>query len=243
MNLNRRQFLVAGTAISAALATSWARAQEIASPTPASSPASTEPGRPARQDLELVKQFVVAGHTNLPRVKELLAQDPKLVLAAWDWGKGDWETALGGAAHLGNRELARYLLAHGARIDSFAAAMLGERAVMLALLAANPTTATIKGPHGYTLLYHVAIGGDVTVAEAMKPLLPEGTKDYNQALTAAARDGHLPMTKWLLENGVTDPNVPDGMGKTALFTAVKKGFHDVADELRRHGGRDAVSME
>jgi hypothetical protein len=243
MNLNRRQFIVVGTAASAALVLPRTLAQEIAPPPPAYTPTAAEPARPARQDLELVKQFVVAGHSNLARVKELLAQDPKLVLAAWDWGKGDWETALGGAAHLGNRELARYLLAQGARIDSFAAAMLGEGEVMLALLAANPSIATTKGPHGFTLLYHVAIGGDVTVAQAMKPLLSEAAKDYNQALTAAARDGHLPMTKWLLENGVTDPNVPDGLGKTALFIAIKKGFRDVADELRRHGGRDAVSVE
>jgi hypothetical protein len=241
MKLNRRQFIIAGTAASTALVLPRSLAQETAKPVaPEADKKPAEPVRGPRQSDELVKEFVGAGHNNLPRVKELLAQDPRLVFASWDWGKGDWETGLGGASHIGNRELARYLIAQGARIDSFAAAMLGERDVMLALLAANPSVATTKGPHGFTLLYHVAISGDVEVAKIVKSLLPEGAKDYDKALTAAARDGHLPMTKWLLENGVTDPNTPDGLGKTALFTAVKKGFQDVADELRRHGGKESV---
>jgi len=51
------------------------------------------------QNSELVKAFVIAGHfdANIPKVKEMLTQDPKLAVAAWDWGAGDWETALGGA--------------------------------------------------------------------------------------------------------------------------------------------------
>jgi ankyrin repeat protein len=160
------------------------------------------------------------------------------VLAAWDWGNGDWETALGGASHSGNREIARYLLSQGARIDSFCAAMLGERKVISALLAANPFIANTKGPHGYTLLYHAAISGDVAIAKALKPHLAPNAKDYNQALSAAARDGQLAMISWLLKNGVTDPNVPDVFKKTPLTIAIEKGFHQVAEELRRHGGRE-----
>ena len=203
----------------------------------------SEPVRGARQDLDLVWEFVRAGHNNLPRVKELLALDPKLIYGAWDWGKlddGEWETALGGASHTGNREIARYLLSQGARIDCFCAAMLGERDVLLAHLAANPVTATARGPHGYTLLYHTAISGDLIIADALKALLPRGAKDYNQALSAAARDGHLPMIKWLFENGATNPNAPDGFGKTPLTVALAKGFSDVAEELRRHGGREKI---
>src|SRR6185437_14524166 len=106
------------------------------------SPNAAAPSKPvaekvrgARQDLDTVWQFVRAGHNNLPKVKELLAQDRMLIFSAWDWGKGDdgqWETALGGASHTGNREIARYLLSQGARIDCFCAAMLGQRDVVLA---------------------------------------------------------------------------------------------------------------
>lgn len=199
--------------------------------------------RGARQDLGQVWEFVRAGHNNLPRVKELLALDPMLIFSAWDWGKGDdgeWETALGGASHTGNREIARYLLSQGARIDCFCAAMLGERDAVLALLAANPSIATCKGPHGYTMLYHTAISGDLIIADALKNLLPVQAKDYNQALSAAARDGHLPMTKWLFENGATNPNSLDGFGKTPLTVALEKGHQDIAEEFRRHGGKEGI---
>jgi hypothetical protein len=38
-------------------------------------------------------------------MKELLRQEPGLVNAAWDWGGGDWKTALGTAAHMGEKTL------------------------------------------------------------------------------------------------------------------------------------------
>ncbi len=237
MNINRRKFLITGLSYSAVVASARLPAQETNQPP--SVPDSKLPAEVVRkrgpQALEQVYAFVGAGHRDLARVKEMIVQDPQLVFAARDWGGGDWETALGGASHTGHREIARYLLSQGARIDSFCAAMLGERDLMLALLKAEPSVTTTKGPHGYTLLYHVAISGDVSVAEAMKPLLPAEAKDYNQALSAAARDGHLEMTKWLLKNGVTDPNVPDGFNKTALMFAVEKKFPEIEAELRSHG--------
>ena len=61
------------------------------------------------------------------------------------------------------------LLAQGARMDSFCAAMLGQRAVLKAMLAANPSVATTEGPHGYTLLYHAAISGDVVSCVMSQP--------------------------------------------------------------------------
>jgi ankyrin repeat protein len=204
-------------------------------------PVRPEPQRGQRQDLDLVKAFVVAGHAdrNLARVKEYLSQDPKLVLATWDWGGGDWETALGGASHTGSREMARYLLSQGARIDSFCAAMLGQRQVVAALVASNPSVVTAKGPHGFTLLYHAAISGDVAMAEILKPHLGAQPGVYTQALSAAVRDGHLAMTQWLFANGDADPNAVDGLGKRPLTTAVEKGFPEVAQELRSHGAREA----
>ena len=45
----------------------------------------------------LVQEFVGKSHGDLERIKELLAQEPGLINAAWDWGGGDWETGLGAA--------------------------------------------------------------------------------------------------------------------------------------------------
>lgn len=108
---------------------------------------------------QLVQEFVIAGHGNLPRVKEMLAETPALINAAWDWGGGDFETALGGAAHVGHRETAEYLLAHGARFDLFAAAMLGQLDVVRAVLAAFPEARHAAGAHGIPLLTHAKMGG------------------------------------------------------------------------------------
>ncbi len=238
MTTDRRAFIAAGaaTALTAFVPTAWSEAAP--SPAPASGKTRGELVRKKPPlSSELVFEFVRAGHNNLPRVKELLAQEPTLINATWDWGAGDWETALGGASHLGNRENARYLLDHGARIDAYAAAMLGERDTMLSLLKASPPAAKAKGPHGYTLLYHVAISGDIAVAEAVKALLEPNAPDFNQALSAAVRDRHLPMTTWLLANGVTNPNHPDGLGKTPLAIATEKGLNEIAELLRRHGAR------
>ena len=117
--------------------------------------------------------------------------------------------------------------------------MLAERDVLAALLAATPSVATSRGPHGYTLLYHVAIGGDVVMADLLKPYLETQPRAYTQALSAAVRDGHLAMTKWLFEHGDVDPNIEDAVGNRPLATAITRGFQSVADELRKHGARES----
>jgi len=109
--------------------------------------------------LELVQEFVAKAHGDLNRVKELLAQEPALINAAWDWGGGDWETGLGAAAHVGRRDIAENLLSNGARIDLFAAAMLGRLDIVRAILAAFPEMRQAAGPHGIPLLAHARAGG------------------------------------------------------------------------------------
>ena len=61
-----------------------------------------------------------------PDTKALLAEQPSLLNATWDWGGGDFETGLGGAGHMGNREIAEFLIGQGARLDIFVATMLGR---------------------------------------------------------------------------------------------------------------------
>lgn len=108
----------------------------------------------------LVQEFVGNAHGDLDRVKELLAQEPGLINATWDWGGGDFETGLGAAAHMGRRDIAEFLLEHGARIDLFAAAMLGKLDLVKAVLAAFPEAIHVPGPHGIPLIAHAKAGGD-----------------------------------------------------------------------------------
>jgi hypothetical protein len=118
------------------------------------------------QSPSLAREMVGVSHGNLARVNELLGLHPTLANAAWDWGFGDWETALGAASHVGNVEIAAALLAHGARPSIFSAAMLGQLAVVKAFLEAAPGIQATTGPHGITLLAHARAGG-----EAAKPVL------------------------------------------------------------------------
>ena len=123
---------------------------------PAASPSDVFP----TQDPERVRELVKVAHFDLSRVKEIVGPQPSLARAAWDWGFGDWESALGAASHMGNRAIAEYLLENGARPDLFSAAMLGHLDVVKSHLAAWPGAQRIKGPHGITLLAHARAGGD-----------------------------------------------------------------------------------
>jgi hypothetical protein len=119
---------------------------------------------------ELVQEFVAKAHGDLDQVQTLLHQEPALVNAAWDWGGGDWETGLGAAAHVGRRDIARYLLGHGARLDLFAAAMLGHLEIVKAILTAYPEMRQAPGPHGIPLISHAQAGGPeaATVVEYLQ---------------------------------------------------------------------------
>jgi hypothetical protein len=115
-------------------------------------------------DPQVVADVVGAAHTDLPRVAELVTARPHLAKAAVDWGFGDWESALGAAAHMGRRDIADFLLAHGARPNIFSAAMMGQLAVVRAMVEASPGVQRIPGPHGITLLAHARAGGEAAAA-------------------------------------------------------------------------------
>lgn len=109
---------------------------------------------------DLVHAFGGNAHGDLTRVKELFDQEPMLINAAWDWGGGDWETALGAAAHMGRQDIAQFLLERGARLDIFAAAMLGKLDIVKAIIQAFPDARHLRGPHGIPLLDHAKAGGE-----------------------------------------------------------------------------------
>lgn len=113
---------------------------------------------------ELVNEFVGKAHGDFERVKEMLENEPALVNATWDWGGGDFETALGAASHMGRKDIAIFLLEHGARLDIFAAAMLGKLDIVKAVLTAYPNLLDTPGPHGIPLLTHAEIGGQDAAA-------------------------------------------------------------------------------
>ena len=110
----------------------------------------------------LVQDFVLFAHSDLDAVKKLLAKEPVLIHAAMDWGGGDFESALGGASHMGRHDIVDVLLAHGARIDLFCAAMTGQLEAVKAFLTLEPKLIDAKGPHGFSLHFHAQVGQEAS---------------------------------------------------------------------------------
>ena len=238
--MNRRSFVTHSFAAAAVLGSGvLASAQTPAAPVATAKPA---PGPELKTkpplDGALVWDFVKAGHGNLPKVKEMLTAEPMLINAMWDWGAGDWETAIGGASHVGNRELALHLLDAGSRFDAFCAAMLGEAEVVTSMMRVHPAIANARGPHGYTLLYHVGYTGNVSLAETVSAQITPAARarHFNQALQSSVTRGHTDLVAYLLDHGVDDPNTKNFQGKTVLDVAVVKKFDAIEKLLRAHGG-------
>jgi len=177
-NIDRRTFILQQGALVVGLAGATAQAQAPRSPAPAAGNAARATRWPSfqQQDHALVREIVGASHRNLERVTELVTAHPALSTASYDWGFGDWESALGAASHVGNREIAAVLLAHGARLDIFAAAMLGMTDVVKAISTARPAVARTHGPHGIPLLAHAVAGGDEATIEFLKAFEGAGTE-------------------------------------------------------------------
>jgi hypothetical protein len=115
---------------------------------------------PPRLDLKRVEEFVGNAHGDFTKVQEMLEQEPALLNAAHDWGGGSWETALGAASHVGNREIAEFLLSKGVPMNICTAAMLGKLDLVKAIVADNPAQRNALGAHGIPLIIHAKAGGE-----------------------------------------------------------------------------------
>ncbi len=183
---------------------------------------------------ELIEEFVVAAHGNPARVRAMHAQHPGLLNQPW--AKFD-ETALQAAAHMGQREVAEYLLAAGAPPTICSAAMLGRTAEVADWLAADPALARARGAHGIAVLYHAALSGQTAIGDLL--IAHGGGEDASAALHGALRFGHTAMLAWLLEHGATEVNRTDFAGKTPLQIAVERDYLEIAALLRQHGATAA----
>jgi hypothetical protein len=182
--------------------------------------------------------MVTVSHGNVARVRELLAERPALANASWEWGYGDWESALGAASHVGNREIAALLLAAGARPTIFSAAMLGQLDVVKAFVAALPGIQKTRGPHSISLMAHAKAGGQASasvvaylesIGDADITLAKASTSDADRAAIAGAYVfGAAPnerLTVALTERGITIQR--DGGSARGLVPLGERLFHPV----------------
>jgi hypothetical protein len=127
---------------------------------PTSIMAQSQQQRPAPLDPALVQEFVRLGHFDLDNLKKKLTETPALLNATTDWGGGDFESALGGASHMGRRDIVEFLIRQGARMDIFTASMMGQIDLVKYMCDLYPELLQSKGPHGITLLMHAQKGGE-----------------------------------------------------------------------------------
>ncbi len=130
--------------------------------------------KPPPINIDIVKEFVGVSHGKFDRVKEMLENDHLLLHVSYDWGGGDYESGIEAAGHVGNTDIANYLLSKGARYNIYLASMLGHLDTVKNVLAFNPGLLNSKGPHGFTMLHHANKGG-----ESAKPVV-----DYLASLGA-----------------------------------------------------------
>lgn len=178
---------------------------------------------------EQIKGIVFPSHFNLEVVKEQLALEPRLVqvrLLEFD------EAPIEAASHVGNVEIADYLLGRGARFKIQAAVMLGMLQAVEAFLDAKPELVTQPGAHGLPLMYHAAHSGKVAVCELLARR--GGAQDFDFALHSAAEFDNVEIAQWLLAQGA-QTGATNQKGHTPLDSAIARGSSGVEQLLRDAG--------
>ena len=179
---------------------------------------------------DLVGEFVQAAHFSLAKVQALHQHYPALLNARWE--KYD-ELAIEAAGHMGQRRIAEYLLAHGAPLQIFVAASLGNTQAVARFLHEDPSFANARGIHGISLCYHAALSGNLEVLELIHQA--GGHEGVDEAVHAATRFGHTPVVAWLLGRGATNLTIRNFEQKTPLQVARDKGYEEIVTLLQQHG--------
>ncbi|WP_420601804.1 hypothetical protein [Flagellimonas sp.] len=116
-------------------------------------------------DQDLILEFVFAAHKSLDETQKILEKHPLLLNCTSQFKKGDFETAVGGASHMGRKDIVDYLVGKGARLDIFNYAFLGFDGFIKKMVATYPQLLNSYGPHGFTLLHHAEVGKHKELAE------------------------------------------------------------------------------
>lgn len=158
---SRRTFIAAGS-ISLAGGAAFARGF------PTGTQPETELPTPVRAAPDRVREFVGACHVQIDKVRAMLEIDPDLAKASWDWGFGDYETAIGACSHTGRKDIIELLMTHGARPTIFTLATLDKIAAVRGFIESMPGAVDIEGPHSISLYRHAQAGKATRVMEYLE---------------------------------------------------------------------------
>ena len=178
-----------------------------------------------------IKEFVIAGHGNLGKVKTMLELDSELLEVKHPWGATDFESALQAASHVGNATIALYLLERGANLEITTSAMLGDLPAIKKFLDSDSSLIQTNGAHGISLLTHGVISSDPAVVDFL--IAAGATSGASMALNIATDIGNLEIIKMLLESTEPDLAWKNMKGKTALEIAQGNKQNDIVALLER----------
>ncbi|OLE68752.1 hypothetical protein AUF78_14475 [archaeon 13_1_20CM_2_51_12] len=185
---------------------------------------------------EQIREFVIAGHGNLEKVKQMLAENPKLLNASYRWNENDTETAVQAAAQVGSANIAQFLLKQGAPLEICTAAMLGMQDEVDHRLTEDPRNTNATGAHGIPLLPHAVWSEDPRLVQLV---FERGAKSgATLALHNAVSRGNYGIVEWLLDNAGPDVQAKNFQGKTPLTVASERNNDSIVALLKKHGAID-----
>jgi uncharacterized protein len=185
---------------------------------------------------EQIREFVIAGHGNLAKIKQMLAERPELLNVTYQSNENDRETAIQAAAQVGNVSIAEYLLEKGAPLETCTLAMLGREAELKHRLEKDPKSAMAVGAHSIPLLPHAVWSGNL---ELVKLVYNKGaTEGANLALHNALSKGNYEIVSWLLDNARPDVSAKNYQGKTPLTIAREREDERIVQLLKNHGAME-----
>jgi len=182
-----------------------------------------------------IRDFIIAAHGNLPRVREMLARRPGLLNVRHYWSTDDSESAIEAAAQVGSAPVVEYLLEKGAPLEICTAAMLGRMETVERMLDEDASLIEARGAHGIPLMPHAAMGNNLDLA---KMLFTRGaTAGMSHALGNAVMHGDARMARWILGTGQADLEWKDYEGKSLMAIARATGKREMVDLLREYGAK------
>src|SRR5437667_4571455 len=185
---------------------------------------------------EQIREVIIAGHGNLEKVRQILAENPELLNVSYRWNENDTETAIQAAAQVGNANVAQFLLKQGAPLEICTAAMLGMQDEVVRRLNEDPRNAHATGAHGIPLLPHAVWSENPRLIQLV---FERGAKSgATLALHNAVSRGNYEIVEWLLDNAGADVKAKNFEGKSALTVASERSNDRIVALLKRHGAVD-----
>jgi len=185
---------------------------------------------------EHIREFVIAGHGNLEKVRQMLAENPELLNVSYRWNENDTETAIQAAAQVGNANVAQFLLKQGAPLEICTAAMLGMQDEVVRRLNEDPRNAHATGAHGIPLLPHAVWSENPRLVQLV---FERGAKSgATLALQNAVSRGNHAIVEWLLDNAGPDAKAKNFQGKSPLAVASERNNDRIVALLKQHGAID-----